>query len=109
MGVLRMDTKTFFIRKLKDQRGQSSVEYILLLAVMVTISFSIYNSEQFQKFLGPESEFFDKIKKNMSYSYRHGHSGSVDSSSYGSGDEHHTYFNEGETRFFTHSGGAQYP
>lgn len=86
---------------LKNESGQSTVEYILLLSVLVTIGTTVFNSQPFLKLFGPDSQVFDILRRKVEYSYRYGSDGiDVDSSNY-SGD-HKTYVLEsGEGRFFT--------
>ena len=89
------------IQILRNSDGQSVVEYILLLLVIVSLSLTIYNNPRFREFLGPNSEFFTAVKDNVQYSYRHGLQGFQDNTSY-NGTNHPTYFNDdqGQTRFF---------
>jgi hypothetical protein len=87
----------------KNSEGQSTVEYILLLAVLVSLGLSVMNSARLKQFLGPNSAFFAKLRDRIEYSYRHGNSGlsSTDSSDY-EGGNHNTYTNPetGGSRFF---------
>lgn len=86
---------------LKNEAGQSTVEYILLLSVLVTIGITIFKSQPFLKLFGPDSQVFDILKRKVEYSYRHGSDGiDADTSNY-NGD-HKTYVLEsGDARFFT--------
>lgn len=99
------DIKTFKV----DQKGQSVVEYLLLLVVIVSIGFSVYNSKPFKDFVGPNSSYFNHLKKGMEYSYRYGVSFDNNTDyetameyDY-SNNQHPTYLNadEGISRFFT--------
>ena len=85
--------------------GQSVVEYILLLAVLGTISISILGSSRFKDFMGSDSAFFLALKKYQEYSYRHGSPGYDDVSTTDSGGLHELYINPSSpkgrsTRFF---------
>lgn len=87
--------------------GQSTVEYILLMAVMTTIILSILKSDAFQNIFGKDSAFFAEFGKRVQFSYRHGHMGTRgerDSDDYnyaGSNVTHRSYIMEdGNTRFF---------
>ena len=82
----------------KNTTGQSSLEYVLLLAVIATLMTSVFRSERFEDFLGEEGSFFKKYAKEIGYNYRHGlpfgqDSGVVDYSS-----SHDTYKKKGESR-----------
>ena len=85
---------------INNSKGQSTVEYILLLAVVVSLALAFLNSPVFKRFVGKDSQLMQKLYVQMSYSYRHGRMGTVDSSNYEK--EHETYFNpdEGRSRFF---------
>ena len=93
---------------LKNKKGQSVVEYILLLAVISSIGFSVYNNRKFKEFLGGNSGFFAELRKGMEYSYRYGRPLNAEVNydeamefNYGS-NRHHTYYNEksGRSHFF---------
>lgn len=60
----------FFRQKLN--KGQSSVEYILLLAVVVALAMGVFRSRQFQSFFGDDSEFFEAMKEHIEVNYRFG-------------------------------------
>jgi hypothetical protein len=87
--------------KILNQRGQTMIEYILLLVVVVSLAVAFMNSDTYKKFVGKDSLLMQKLVRQMSYSYRHGRQGEVDESNYSI--EHDTYFNrtEGKSRFFT--------
>ncbi len=97
---------------LKSQRGQSAVEYILLLAVISALSVTLINNRRFKEFIGGEAGLFVGIRKGMEYSYRYGRALSSDEEydesmnfNYQT-NKHDTYFNaqENSSRFF---GGAE--
>ena len=103
-----MDNKNKNI--LLDEKGQSVVEYIMLLAVISSITFSIINSDKFKDFMGKDSSFFAGLRSQLEYAYRHGYLNSEsDRSDNNYSGPHETYYNidDGQTRFF--SGGEQYP
>lgn len=98
----------FKILILKNNRGQSVVEYILLLVVISAIGFTVYNNQRFKEFLGGQTGFFSALRKGMAYSYRYGRELKADtefeeamSFDYQTRD-HDTYFNKesGKSRFF---------
>lgn len=91
----------------KNRLGQSTVEYILLLAVMTTIILTILKSDAFQSIFGKDSEFFARLGKMVEFSYRHGDMGTQaerDSDNYnysGNNVEHKSYRTEnGDSSFF---------
>lgn len=95
---------------LLNEKGQSVVEYIMLLAVISLITFSVINSGKFKDFMGEDSAFFAGLRSQIGYSYRHGYLNSeADRSDANYSGPHETYYNidDGQTRFF--SGGEQYP
>ena len=64
--------KSFSFRILKNNLGQSAVEYILLLAVITSLSYTFYNNKRFKDFIAGKDGLFANMKKGMSYSYRYG-------------------------------------
>ncbi|MBT3585283.1 MAG: hypothetical protein HN509_10270 [Halobacteriovoraceae bacterium] len=84
---------------LKSEAGQSVVEYVLLLVVVTSLAFTVFNSAAWKKFMGKDSGFFAQMRQKMQYSYRHGLEGFDDTSNF---VKHDTYFNpaEGTSRFF---------
>lgn len=57
--------------ELKNQKGQTMVEYILLLAVAVSIFLTFYRSETFRRLFGEQGEIGKKMKAQNEFSYRH--------------------------------------
>lgn len=94
---------------MKNNKGQSAVEYIMLLAVVGVLGVSIFQNDRFRKFFGSDSEFFSEMRYRIEYSYRHGREGksSDDTSSYA--NFHELFYNkdDGISRFF--SGDSEYP
>ena len=108
MDVVRM-AKLQNIIFLRNSKGQSAVEYILLLAVLSSIGYSLYNNRRFKDFIGGEKGLFVAMRKGMEYSYRYGRpldeSVSFDEAmefQYTT-NKHDLYFNSNDnrTRFFT--------
>lgn len=64
------------MKSLKSQRGQTAVEYILLLAVAVSLVLTFYRSEAFKKLFGPQGQIGNKIKSQSEFAYRHAFSAS---------------------------------
>lgn len=102
-------------RLLKNNLGQSAVEYILLLAVLSSLGYTFYNNKRFKDFLKGKDGMFATMKKGMSYSYRYGLELKKDTPFDEKLDfdyqtnKHDTYLNsnEGQSRFF--SGQGPYP
>lgn len=94
---------------LKSERGQSAVEYILLLAVISSISYAFFNNAKFKAFFGKNSGYFTSLRQGMSYSYRYGRElkGDTDFDTAMSFDyrspQHDTYYDRrtNKSRFFT--------
>lgn len=57
---------------LRNEKGQSAVEYILLIAVLSSVGYSFYNNRRFKEFIGGEKGLFVALRKGMEYSYRYG-------------------------------------
>lgn len=56
---------------LKNEKGQTMVEYILLLAVAVSLVYTFYNSEAFRRLFGEQGAIGQRIKTETEFSYRH--------------------------------------
>ena len=86
---------------MKNERGQSLVEYILLLGMLLMIGVSIFKSDQFKDIFGEDSSVFAKLRKQFEYEYRHGLSGFEDRTDNSYGGEHESFYSQGKTRFFS--------
>lgn len=53
------------------EKGQTTVEYILLFAVVVSLVVTVYNSAAFRRLFGEQGEIGLKIKAQNEFSYRH--------------------------------------
>ena len=84
----------------KNSSGQSTVEYILLLVVVVSLSYLLLKSRIFRDVLDPDSDFISAIVKEMEYSYRHGNRGREIKLPL---QNHESFYNpkEGRSRFFS--------
>lgn len=101
MDVVRLGNWNVFNLK---NHGQSTVEYLLLIAVVISILTTIFNSDLFKNLLGNNGRFAKAIKEETQWNYRHGLQGRQPSPvpiKY-SGGTHPTYYNQavGESRFF---------
>ena len=100
-----MDRNKSFSKNLLKQLGQSTVEYILLMALITTVILGLLNSAPFQKIFGEDSEYFDQLGDMIEFSYRHAYLGDDDERrndnyNYGGAIDHQSYKLEGTTRFF---------
>ncbi|MCB9060334.1 MAG: hypothetical protein H6622_02295 [Halobacteriovoraceae bacterium] len=57
---------------MKNIRGQSTVEYILLLAVSMLLMLAVLRSPLFSRFLGGNSDYFATLRSIMTYTYQYG-------------------------------------
>jgi len=90
--------------KIYDSRkGQSVVEYLLLLFVVMSLILTLVNSNVFQQIMGPDSFFFEKLKLQQEYTYRHTHLSNLPNEADYSGGAHHSYMNpeSGVSRFYS--------
>jgi hypothetical protein len=55
-----------------NSKGQSSVEYILLFAVVVSITYTIFNGLGFNRIFGPNGTIATTYRNQLEFSYRHG-------------------------------------
>ncbi len=62
----------FNYKVLKNQSGQTVVEYLLLLAVIVSLGGAILSNRRFKNILAGNQGVFATMKKGMVYSYRYG-------------------------------------
>lgn len=91
---------------MKNQRGQTVVEYILLLAVAVSLVVTFYRSQTFQSLFGDQGEMGKLFKLEGEWGYRHafseGKTPGETNQPYSSANLHPSYYNAsaGETRFF---------
>jgi Flp pilus assembly pilin Flp len=90
---------------MRDQRGQTLVEYILLLTVAISLVLTFFNSQLFKKYFGTGGEIGQMVKEENEFGYRHGYlkgrPPGGEPLSY-NGFDHPSYYNSqaGETRFF---------
>jgi hypothetical protein len=86
---------------LNNDNGQSSTEYIMLIAVVVVIVSSVFNSSGFKNIFGSKGLFAKTYKEEVEFSYRHAIGGRKKFTSPNYGDNSHmSYKNGSETRFF---------
>lgn len=56
---------------LKREKGQSTVEYILLLVVVMMFVNTVINSDLFKRFFGGNSPFFQTMATGIARNYRY--------------------------------------
>ncbi len=64
-----MGKKKRTLSLVKSQKGQTVVEYLLLLAVLVFISSMIFRTPVFKMWMGSDSPLFSELRRQMVYSY----------------------------------------
>lgn len=87
----------------RRQKGQTMVEYMLLLSVVAGILLAFYKSNLFKRYFGRDGSVGQTIKARTEFAYRHGYMGSEDTFPKGSRDgaSHPTYADpNGGSRFF---------
>jgi hypothetical protein len=83
-----------------DQKGQSTVEYILLLAVIISLVGTVLKSDMFRQLFGEEGKFAQEFRKEIEYSYRHALKGREFHTTPNYNQPHDSYERVGDTRFF---------
>ena len=106
----------------RETKGQSTVEYVLLLSVVMLLILVVLRTPAFKNFLGKDSPFFRLLKYRFVYTYCYAGDGLISPISvsppkkchepgydYGTVTSHQSYSNTttGESRFF--SGKEKYP
>jgi hypothetical protein len=99
-----MDTK-YFVRKCSiNQKGQSTVEYVLLLGMVLMIVIGIFKSDAFNRIFGENSAVFEEYRKIMEHNYRHAFYGNLATPRTNGARKsrpHESYINVDQTRFFS--------
>jgi len=91
---------------IKNQQGQSVVEYILLFIVSASLIVTFYRSATFKRLFGDQGQFGQLYKQEAEWGYRHaflkGRIQGETSDPYPGAESHPSYFNanSGDTRFF---------
>lgn len=93
---------------LKSDKGQSAVEYLLLMAVLASITYTVFHNPEFKKFMSSDSGVFASMRRGMIYSYRYGRDITTSENPDNAmsfeynGTNHELYVNQKEsaTRFF---------
>ncbi len=82
---------------LKTASGQSTVEYILLLVVVISLATTVFKSDAYNRLFGDEGKFTSVFRRELEYSYMHGLSGKTGFRVPGYGGGNHDSYND---RFF---------
>ncbi len=81
-------------------KGQSTVEYILLLSVIMSLFYLVFKSQAWMQMFGKNSKVFKDLDGYMAHTYRYGNFSleEIDAN----GGKHMLYFNPktNTTRFF---------
>lgn len=89
----------------RSQKGQTMVEYMMLLAVSISLMVTFINSDFFKKMFGTEGKLAKMIKEEAEFAYRHayvrGHGADV-SRTNRNGEAHPSYYQNGgsDSHFF---------
>ena len=62
--------------ELRNQKGQTVVEYILLFSVAISLVLTFYKSAAFKRLFGEQGLLGNQIKKQNEFAYRHAFSAS---------------------------------
>lgn len=90
---------------MKTEKGQTMIEYILLLSVIMSLIFMVFRSDLFKSYFGDGGKFAKGFASKISCSYRYalgasnGRNCGQDNPGY-QNKMHPSYFTGGETRFF---------
>ncbi len=90
----------YLFRSPLKQKGQSTVEYIMLFAMVAILVTSVFKSDSFQKIFGKQGTFAKTYKEEIEFSYRHALRGRQQFSQPNYSSSHMSYTNGGTTRFF---------
>lgn len=86
------------------QQGQTMVEYMLLLAVVVSLVMTFYNSQLYKRLFGKQGELVKGVKEESEFNYRQALPRSTTSVQPAAGErditQHPSYRSQGDTRFF---------
>ena len=89
-----------------SNRGQSTVEYVLLMGVIFTFIVTVMNTQGYQNMFGQNSVIFRQLKNQVEFGYRHAFFAEGNQPvNYAS--THPSFVNQTESRFF--SPAEEYP
>jgi hypothetical protein len=88
--------------------GQSTIEYVLLLAVIAIFALGLLNHPKIKNFFSGEGSLFAHYTRYIEFTYRHayfedkGKSWQADEDYENYSGQHDSYKGASDTRFFTH-------
>lgn len=86
---------------LENQLGQSTVEYLMLMAVVLFVVYSVFQSDYFKNFFGEDGTFAAVFRQEIEFSYTNAY---TDRKFFREpdylGEPHPSYEEFGQTRFF---------
>ncbi|MBF0359760.1 MAG: hypothetical protein HQK49_02060 [Oligoflexia bacterium] len=62
------------LEKDNNHKGQSVVEYIMLLMVVISLAIIVLRHPKFKEMLGANGTFYAGMRKNIEHGYKHGYS-----------------------------------
>ncbi len=90
--------------KKDGQQGQTLVEYMLLLAVVVSLVLTFYNSQLYKRLFGNKGELVKGVKEESEFNYRQALPRTKEANQPAAGERDVTLFpsyrSQGDTRFF---------
>lgn len=98
-----MDLDRFYNKRealLGNESGQSMTEYILLLAVVISLVSVVFGSDLFQGYFGDGGKLAEAFRGKIEYTYTHAINGKEFHRTINY-DSHDSYKKGGATRFFT--------
>lgn len=90
--MVRMGNRSYRILK---QDGQSTVEYILLLAVVVSLIYTLVNSDRFKSVLGEGGSLGTNMRLETEWNYRFAKPRNGLTTGWSGSAEHPSYWNTG--------------
>jgi len=97
-------------RILESELGQSTVEYILLMAVVMSLMTTFWNSRAFKDLFGEDSSFFNGIAEVIRINYQFAATVPVGTEVPDTPTLNHpSFISNGQSRFFTHGRDGAYP
>ncbi len=91
--------------EIKNEQGQTMVEYILLLVVSISLVMTFYKSDFFKRFFGEQGALGKTIKEESEFGYRHAYlrnrpTGTMPNSYFGPSHPSYQIPDKAENRFF---------
>lgn len=101
MDMVGLEYQNFSMKDHDEIIGQTMVEYLLLLVVIMTLVGAFFRSRLFTDYFGENGSFSKVYQERMEYGYRHGMWGTKTTTINPLSKTHETYSpGGGESRFF---------